>query len=540
MPLMAGVSGAALGDTGRAEVERVLSSATFNRSPRLARLLQYLCAKCLQGQAEHIKEYDVAIEVLERPESFNPAEDAIVRVEVHRLRKKLREYYETEGSGRALRIVIPLGRYAPEFVPASQATGLESAITAHEAAALPPNGHHFPPALTSASDRSSIARLFHAFPARPYKILSTVAVLALLGVFAVVFVKSQARGPAFSHPQKSDRASASASSSLPLAPVAAAPAGQSILILCGRSKTHADSLGNLWGADRYFEGGTEAELPRGFIARAADQELFRGARTGDFSYHIPLAPGMYQLHLYFVETMFGPGTAAGGGENSRVFHVAAEGRRILSEFDIISDAGGPNIADERVFKNISPGPDGMLHLRFMTQRSPAMVSGIKLEPAKPNRLNPIRIHTRDKAYTDAAGRLWRADNFWSGGQSVPVSERITGTDDPDLYSTERYGHFSYAIPVAAGEYAVTLHFAETYWGLENPGGGGATSREFDVLCNGVTLLRNFDVYKEVGGSRALMKTFHGLKPNAQGKLTLTFAPIRNYATLRAIEVVDES
>src|SRR6185437_9719479 len=175
-PLMAGVSGAALGDTGRAEVERVLSSATFNRSPRLARLLQYLCAKCLQGQAEHIKEYDVAIEVLERPESFNPADDAIVRVEVHRLRKKLREYYETEGSGRALRIVIPLGRYAPEFVPASQATGLESAITAHEAAALPPNGHHFPPAFTSASDRSSIARLFHAFPARPYKILSTVAV----------------------------------------------------------------------------------------------------------------------------------------------------------------------------------------------------------------------------------------------------------------------------------------------------------------------------------------------------------------------------
>ena len=102
-----------------------------------------------------------------------------------------------------------------------------------------------------------------------------------------------------------------------------------------------------------------------------------------FLYRIPLRPGVYQLHLYFAETNLGPGTSAGGGENSRVFHVDANGKRILSAFDIIADAGGPGIADERVFRDISPGPDGLLQLRFISNRSQATVSAIELEPAWP-------------------------------------------------------------------------------------------------------------------------------------------------------------
>jgi len=78
---------ASLGEEARAEVESVLKSAVFVRSPRLARLLQYLCAKYFAGQSDQIKEYHIAVEVLERPESFDPAQDAIARVEVHRLRE---------------------------------------------------------------------------------------------------------------------------------------------------------------------------------------------------------------------------------------------------------------------------------------------------------------------------------------------------------------------------------------------------------------------------------------------------------------------
>ncbi len=38
----------------------------------------------------------------------------------------------------------------------------------------------------------------------------------------------------------------------------------------------------------------------------------------------------------------------------------------------------------------------------------------------------------------------------------------------------------------------------------------------------------------------VLKTFHNLKPTAQGKLNLDFEPISNYATVSAIEVLDES
>jgi hypothetical protein len=54
------------------------------------------------------------------------------------------------------------------------------------------------------------------------------------------------------------------------------------------------------------------------------------------------------------------------------------------------------------------------------------------------------------------------------------------------------------------------------------------------------LLDDFDIQKEAGNFRVLEKTFHHLKPSAQGKLNLDFEPISNYATVSSIEVVDES
>src|SRR6266567_2347325 len=100
-----------------AELEALLASAAFARSARLAHLLTYLCAKYLAGEADQIKEYSIGVEVLQRPPSFDPATDAGARVEVHRLRRRLRKYYETEGASRKLRIVIPVGHYVPAFVP---------------------------------------------------------------------------------------------------------------------------------------------------------------------------------------------------------------------------------------------------------------------------------------------------------------------------------------------------------------------------------------------------------------------------------------
>jgi hypothetical protein len=117
---------------------------------------------------------------------------------------------------------------------------------------------------------------------------------------------------------------------------------------------------------------------------------------------------------------------------------------------------------------------------------------------------------------------------------------VTGTANPELYRVERYGNFSYAIPVAPGRYTVTLRFAERYFGAANSVGGGAGSRIFHVFCNGESMLKNLDVFKEAGGSgRALEKTFTGVAPNEQGHILLEFKPVENYAMIYAIEVIPE-
>jgi hypothetical protein len=156
-------------------------------------------------------------------------------------------------------------------------------------------------------------------------------------------------------------------------------------------------------------------------------------------------------------------------------------------------------------------------------------------------LRPIRFLTRETGYTDSQGRVWSPDSYSAGGRIVVRQEEVTQTPDPGIYQSERYGNFTYAIPVAPGTYTLILHFAESWHGPNRPDGGGVGSRIFDVLCNRTVLLTDFDIFAEAkGGYRALQKTFSGLHPNAQGKLLLSFVPTRNYTCINAIEVLDES
>src|SRR6266704_4269872 len=100
----------------KAEVEHLLASGIFDRSPGLAQLLTYVCNKYFEGRAAEVKEYNIAVEALGRPQSFDQKKDSIVRVQFHRLRDRLHEYYESEGATHPVRIEIPQGQYSPQFV----------------------------------------------------------------------------------------------------------------------------------------------------------------------------------------------------------------------------------------------------------------------------------------------------------------------------------------------------------------------------------------------------------------------------------------
>lgn len=95
------------------QLERILSSKTFNRAKRLKDFFRYVVSILLAGRAEEIKEYNVAVEVFRRNDSFDPRIDPIVRVEAARLRSRLKAYLENEGKHDHLVIDLPKGGYVP-------------------------------------------------------------------------------------------------------------------------------------------------------------------------------------------------------------------------------------------------------------------------------------------------------------------------------------------------------------------------------------------------------------------------------------------
>jgi eukaryotic-like serine/threonine-protein kinase len=106
----------------RAQLERILASATFAEADRPSRFLRFVVERALEGRAAEIKESVVAVEVLNRSPSFDPRSDPIVRTEAGRLRVRLSSYYEAEGKADEVRIVLPKGGYVPEFSQRQQAS----------------------------------------------------------------------------------------------------------------------------------------------------------------------------------------------------------------------------------------------------------------------------------------------------------------------------------------------------------------------------------------------------------------------------------
>jgi hypothetical protein len=498
----------------RAALNAVLESKEFSRAPALAKLLKYLCEKTFEGRFHEIKEFSVATEVYGRSESFGEKRDSVVRVEVSRLRKRLRSYYEEEGAHQALRIVIPAGTYQPEFE-------VKTPTIADRSAAI-----------------STVA------PAPPKKrtliVWAAASVLLTVAVVLVVIqfpIRRQSQAPSIPPPVSTEHDSR---------PAGAHP--HPVRILVGSTTERSvDRFGVEWGADRYFSGGEqnhwqfggkEMGVPVRTIRGAPDQLYFRSFRFGNFSYQIPLPAGKYDLRLYFSEVIFLPSEFGDGVENRRIFDVHLNGQPLLSSFDIAADAGGANTADIRAFANVSP-VNGLLTLDFRPILSGAWLNAIEIIPNHTGRPLPIRIFTRNANFTDHTGSLWELDRYYTGGRQISDGEIVTGTEDPELFLSQRYGNFSYRFPVPPGKYTLRLLFAETFFGPHNRGKGGPGSRIFNVLCGGATLLHHFEIFKEAGERRAIEKVFHGLVPNAQGRIDVTFEPVVQYATVNALELIAE-
>ena len=97
------------------QLERILSSEIFKQSRRRQRFLAYIVSEALAGRAERLKGYTIALDVFDRPASFDPLVNPIVRMEAGRLRDKLQDYYESIGRFDPIVIELPRGNYEPKI-----------------------------------------------------------------------------------------------------------------------------------------------------------------------------------------------------------------------------------------------------------------------------------------------------------------------------------------------------------------------------------------------------------------------------------------
>lgn len=522
----------------REELQRLLGSTAFRTSKRCKEFLEYIVEHTLNGPSATLKERSIGAELFRLPPDFDTSQHTIVRVTANEVRKKLAQHYMAEnGIERPVRIELPPGSYSADFrwhaaadvfagdpsaestrVPAPTMEEPAPVAPVVEAPAVPTGG-----AVRPARWRSAAA-------------IACAVTLLVVGVLSWRSLKSS----------QSASGDARATSVARFTP-ASFPAEQTLRMIAGSTTPYLDRSGRTWGPDRFFSGGSTVVRPAERIFRTLDPDIYRHARYGDFQYDIPLEARAYELHLHFAETGLADFISAeSSGEGQRLFRVFANGKMILDQFDVIGDAAGANISDERVFRDISPAADGKLHLSFTSMRSTATVSAIELIPMESGRVKPLRIRAGWPAsWVDPSGEQWHADSYFLGGNAlVRTTNPAHGSESPPpdtaLYASERWGHFSYALPVADGRYRVILKFCEGHYGRRNTGVGGLGSRVFDVYANGVALLRNFDIFKEAGGEgRPIDKSFSGLRPTAQGKIVLTFVPVAGMACVNGIEVSAE-
>lgn len=92
-------------------LDKIANSQVFSKSPVNRELLKYLTHSSVKGHKP--KEYQIASDVFGK--KFDAEKEVNVRVYIHNLRKKLKEYYLYEGQDDELVFELPKGQYAIDF-----------------------------------------------------------------------------------------------------------------------------------------------------------------------------------------------------------------------------------------------------------------------------------------------------------------------------------------------------------------------------------------------------------------------------------------
>lgn len=184
-----------------------------------------------------------------------------------------------------------------------------------------------------------------------------------------------------------------------------------------------------------------------------------------------------------------------------------------------------------------------LILALIAPQSPAVYDRPPLAPepaaAAPAASYEVLIDAGSSVpFTDGAGKVWAADQAWSGGSygyvggspytMSPLND-IVGTTDDLLYQTQRSNVAEYRFDVPNGVYEVELRFAEVYASCVTLG-----CRKFSIKAEGTTIQPDVRLYDFVGWRTVLNVTF--VAPVSDNQLNVQFTGISSTTVVNALRV----
>lgn len=317
---------------------------------------------------------------------------------------------------------------------------------------------------------------------------------------------------------------------------------------------YVDLLGQVWMPDYGYSAGTSTNSSTAWISNTMAPGIYQYERYArSFSYNLSVPNGVYVVNLRFAETDF-------NSTGERVFNVTLNGQLVLSNFDILAQAGCADCALDRAFT--VQVTNGTITIALSAIVNNAKIDGIEIiqesaasqpvsttqgtsspgstvssgstgnnQPGGSALPTSALVNCGGGNYTDPQGNVWAADYGYTGTTATySTTASISNTTTPALYQKERYGtNFSYQLPIANGNYTVTLKLAEIYWTR-------AGQRIFSVAINNQWALTNFDIIAQAGApDRAIDKTFDVTVTN--GTIVIQFVASIDNAKIDAIEIV---
>jgi xylan 1,4-beta-xylosidase len=134
---------------------------------------------------------------------------------------------------------------------------------------------------------------------------------------------------------------------------------------------YQDKKGQYWSSDVGYEGGDVSRCWNS-IGGTQEPEIYQSERSGpEIGYAFPVLPGHYRVRLLFAETQMKK-------EGERSFDILINGKRLAAHFDILKEAGGPNQAIDKEFRDIHPDADGNIHIQLVASGQDAKVCAIEI------------------------------------------------------------------------------------------------------------------------------------------------------------------